>query len=88
MWQEDKRKWPQREAKEAPHTCAQDLHSKDVRALEQAALGGAGVTIPGGVPEPWRCGTEGRSQWAWWGWVGLSLEISELFFSLHDSVIL
>jgi len=56
--------------------------------LEQAALGGAGVTIPGGVPEPWRCGTEGRSQWAWWGWVGLSLEISELFFSLHDSVIL
>ena len=24
-----------------------------------------GVTIPGGVPEPWGCGTEGRGQWAW-----------------------
>ena len=30
-----------------------------------------GVTIPGGVPEPWKCGTEGCGQWAWgvgWGW--------------------
>jgi len=30
-----------------------------------AAQGGGGVIIPGGVPEPWRCGTEGRGQWAW-----------------------
>ena len=28
-------------------------------ALAQAELGG-GVTIPGGVWEPWRCGTEGH----------------------------
>jgi len=32
-----------------------------------AAQGGGGVTILGGVPEPWRCGTEGPSQWTWWG---------------------
>ena len=25
--------------------------------------GGGGVTIPGGVQEVWRCGTEGRGQW-------------------------
>ena len=27
-------------------------------ALAQAVQGGGGVTIPEGVPEPWRCGTE------------------------------
>ena len=27
-----------------------------------AAQEGGGVTIPGGVPELWRCGTEGRGQ--------------------------
>ena len=32
-----------------------------------------GVTIPGGVPEPWGCGTEGRGQWAWGGELGLDL---------------
>jgi len=29
------------------------------------AKGGGGVTVPGGVPELWRCGTEGCSQWSW-----------------------
>ena len=31
--------------------------------------GGGGVPIPGGVPEPWRCGTE---EWSvgMAGWVG------------------
>jgi len=28
-----------------------------------AAQGGDGVTVPGGVPEPWRCGTWGHGQW-------------------------
>ena len=37
-------------------------------ALAQAAQGGDGVTIPGGVQELCGCGTEGRAQWAWWGW--------------------
>jgi len=32
-----------------------------------------GVTILGGVPEQWRCGTELHGQWAWWVWVGLGL---------------
>ena len=40
-----------------------------------AAHRGGGVTIPGGVPEPWGCGTEGRGQWAWWGGLGLDLGI-------------
>jgi len=31
---------------------------KSHQALEQTAQGGGGVTIPEGVPEPWRCGTE------------------------------
>ena len=38
------------------------------------------VTIPGGVQELWRCGTEGCGQWAWWGWVGIGLDdLSGLF---------
>ena len=32
------------------------------------------VTIPGGVQELWRCGTEGHGQWAWWEWVGVGLD--------------
>ena len=36
-----------------------------------AAQGGGGVTVPGGAPELWGCGTEGRGQWARWGGLGL-----------------
>ena len=32
-----------------------------------------GVTIPGGVQGKDRCGTEGRRQWAQWGWAGFGL---------------
>ena len=42
--------------------------------MAQAARGGGGVTVPGGVPELWRCGTEGRGQWACWGWAGVELD--------------
>ena len=38
---------------------------KSGEAVTQAAQGGGGVTIPGGVQELWTCGTEGRGQWAW-----------------------
>ena len=31
---------------------------KSGEALEQAARGGGGVTVPGGVQGMWRCGTE------------------------------
>ena len=37
----------------------------------QAAQGSGGVTVPGGVQEACRCGTEGHGGWAWWGWVGV-----------------
>ena len=55
--------------------------------LAQAQLPrNAGVTVPGGVPEPWRCGTEGRGQWARWGGLGLG-DLSSLC-SLSDRRIL
>jgi len=44
-----------------------------------------GVTIPGGVPQPWGYGTGGCGQWVWWG--GLRLEL-EIFFNLNESLIL
>jgi len=50
-----------------------------------AAQGGGGVTIPGGVPEPWGCGTEGRGQWAWWGWDDELMVGLEVFSNLNDS---
>ena len=62
--------------------------SKSSEALEQTAYGGSGVTIPGGVQKLWRCGPEGHDHWAWWDGLGLDLEISELFSSLHDSMVL
>ena len=46
--------------------------------------GSGGVTVPEGVPEPQRCGTEGCGQWAWWGWAGLDVE--DVFSNLNDSV--
>jgi len=34
--------------------------------VAQAAQGGGGVTVPGGVQDPCGYGTEGRGQWARW----------------------
>jgi len=34
--------------------------------LALAAQGGGGVTVPGGIQELWRCGTERHGQWAYW----------------------
>ena len=41
--------------------------------MAQAAKGAGGVTVPSGVQEPWRCGTEerglvGEYQWSVDGW--------------------
>ena len=47
-----------------------------------------GVTILGGAPEPWRCGSGGRGQWAWWGVLGLGWAILEIFSNLNDPMIL
>jgi len=40
------------------------LLRKSGDALAQAAQGGSGVTVPGAVQEPQRCGTDGCDQWA------------------------
>ena len=45
-----------------------------VAQLHREGAGG-GVTIPGGVQELQRRGSEGRGQWAWWGGLGLDLGI-------------
>ena len=34
------------------------MQGKSGEAMAQAAQGGGGVTVPGGVPEPCGCGTE------------------------------
>ena len=46
------------------------------------------VTVPEGVPEPWRCGTEGCGQWARWGWAWVGLDYLSGILHLHDSMIL
>ena len=53
-------------------------------ALAQAAQGGGGLTVPGGAPELWRCGTEGHGLWAWWD----ELVTLEVFSNLYDPIIL
>ena len=37
-----------------------NLFSKRVAMQWHSCPGSGGVTVPGGVPEPWRCGTEGQ----------------------------
>ena len=55
------------------------------QAVAQAAWVGGGVTIPGGVAEPWGCGTEGSGHGG--GGLGLDWMISVVFSSLHDSIL-
>lgn len=51
--------------------------------------GSAGVTIPAGVPEPWRCGTEGCAQQAALVVGGrLDWVILEVSSNLSDSLII
>jgi len=52
--------------------------------VAQAAQGAGAVTVPGGVQETQRCGTEGRGQWA----RGLNWMVLEVFSNLHDTMIL
>ena len=51
----------------------------------QSCLGSGGVTVPGGVLESWRCGTEGCGQWGWWDGLGLGIVVVSSI--LTDSVI-
>lgn len=43
-----------------------EVHSKKV-GRGTGAQGGDGVTVPGGVPELWSCGTWGHGQRRWVG---------------------
>ena len=52
-----------------------------------AAQGGGGVTVPGGVPELWGCGTEGCGYGHGGGGLGLDLEILVDFSNLNVSMI-
>ena len=45
---------------------------KSSAAVAQLSRSG-GVTNPGGVPGLWRCGSEGRGQWARLGWAEVGL---------------
>jgi len=47
----------------------QFLLRKSGDALEQAAQGDGGVTVPGSVKEACIRVTEGHGQWGWWEWV-------------------
>ena len=57
--------------------------------MAQAAQGGGGVTVPGGVQEMWRCGTEGHSSL---GRVGVDQQLDWMILAvlsnLSDSMIL
>ena len=69
-------------------TCALSRHSISKWGSWHSCPGSGGVTVPGSVEGTWRCGTEGHGQWAWWGWAGVDLGISEVFSNLTDSRIL
>ena len=65
------------------------LHWKSGQALDQAAQGGGGVTIPGGIQKMCRCGTSGHGL-AGTGVLGwrLDLIILEVFSNINISMIL
>ena len=56
------------------------------RSGEQAAWGSGAVTVPGGVQELWRCGTEACGQWAWWDGL-MDYTITEVFSNIDDSMM-
>ena len=52
------------------------LLQKSGDAVAQAAQGGGGVIVPGGVQELWRYGSEGCDWRAWWD--GLMVGLNDL----------
>ena len=66
-----------------------NVFTESGQALEQAAQGSGGVTIPGGVQKACRCGTSGYglvSMVVLGGW--LDLMILEIFSNLNNPMIL
>lgn len=53
--------------------------------MAQAVQGSGRVTIPVGVQEMWRCGTEGHGQWAQYDGLGLDMMILKVF-NVNDSM--
>ena len=83
------KKKKRRKKKKSEVAVAVYIHSNYDQALEQAAQGSGGVTIPAGVQKTCRCGISGH------GLVGivvlggrLDLMILEVFSNLNDSMIL
>lgn len=57
--------------------------------MEWSSQGSGRAIIPRGVPEVWRCGTEGGCQWVWWDGLGLNLVVISVVFSNgNDSMVL
>jgi len=63
------------------------ISAPEWRCIGTGCTGWGGITIHGGVPEPWGCGTEGCGQWAWWGVLGQYLGILEVFSNLPASMV-
>jgi len=71
------------------YCCESPVLLKVVVFLEQASKGAVGLTVPGGVPEKGRRGTEKHGsvdvvEVGWW----LDYMILEVFSNLNDSMIL
>ena len=64
------------------------LFSKRVVMQWHSCTGSAGVTVPGDVTEPRRCGTGGGGYGHGGGGLGLDSVILVVFSSLNDSVVL
>lgn len=60
---------------------------KEWWGIGQAAQGGGGVILPGGVQEEGKCGTKGRGEWAGEGGLGLDKMVLVVFSNCNDSMI-
>lgn len=64
-----------------------NFFSEADQTLAWAAQGSGGVTVPGGAPELWRCGTSGHAPVGRVGWVDSQTVILEVFANRNDCVI-
>lgn len=64
------------------HVAFWDVHRKSDQALEWAVQGAGGVTVLGGIQEPWGCGTERGGQWG-----HVAVGRGGLRGLFHDSVV-
>ena len=69
-------------------TESKDEVMRAMRCGEAGGLsqGGSGTTVPGGVQELWRCGTEGCGHGG--GGLGVDYKLLQVFSNLSNSMIL